>query len=129
QRHGIVDRRADAADGAVAFEAVQALVFGFADELLFEVFAGGAEGDVHQRADGGLGMAAIKAAGGDGHVVERHGRLFVAGVHIWRSAADGAVSRTGMRTRAKCHGSLAPSEIARLAAFRESSNSGIWLRV
>ena len=33
-------------------------------EFLFEVFGGQAEGDVHERAVVGLGVAAVEAAGG-----------------------------------------------------------------
>src|SRR5262245_56082674 len=60
-RHGVVDRGANAADAAVAGQAVELELGGVRHELLLELFARQAEGRVHERAVRLLGVAAIEA--------------------------------------------------------------------
>jgi len=77
---GVVDGGADAADGAVAFEAVEAGGRRLGRELLFEVFGGEAEGDVHDGAGFPCGVAAVEV-GGVNHVVNLLRLLDVLPVH------------------------------------------------
>jgi len=84
--HGIVNRGAHAADGAMALDTAQAVFQGLGDEFLFQFFRGQAEGHVHEGPAVLVGVAAIESAAViDGIVDER--RLFRIALRHSREAA------------------------------------------
>src|SRR6185503_4667674 len=59
-RKRVVDRRANAADRSMSFQAVESLRGRFRDKLLVELFRRQAESDIHRRATVDVSMTAIK---------------------------------------------------------------------
>src|SRR5688572_31576409 len=75
---GVVDGSAHAPSIAVALEPIHRQFGRFGDELLVQVFAGGAEGDVHVRATVGTSDSPVEPAGLIDRIVDELGLLCVA---------------------------------------------------